>query len=890
MTLSAGTHLGPYEILSLLGAGGMGEVYRAKDTRLDRDVAIKVLPEHLSSSPELRQRFEREAKTISALSHPHICALYDVGSQDGIEYLVMELLEGQTLADRLEKGRLPTDQVLKFGIEIASALDKAHHAGIVHRDLKPGNIMLTKSGVKLLDFGLAKLRASAAEKELSQLSALPTELSPSQPLTERGTVMGTFQYMAPEQLEGREADSRTDIFSFGCVLYEMATGKKAFAGKSRASMIAAIMERDPAPISATAPMTPPALDRVVKTCLAKDPEDRFQTAHDVKLQLEWIGEAGSQAGAPAAARRKSRERLAWIGFACAALAAAAFAIAYLGRASKPSPVIRSSIQTPADQFVSFLALSPDGTRLVFSAGAPGEQSSLWVRRLDGAGAERIPGTEDATFPFWSPDGGFVAFFADKKLSKVDLSGGPVVTICEAEMGMGGSWGRDGTILFAPGSTSALFRVPSSGGAPVPVTKLDRKRHETTHRYPDFLPDGRHFLYTAANLAGGGDDSANAIRLGSIEGGDDRVVVPEAANSLYSSGYVLYVQRGNLFALPFDPKGLVALGEALPLAQKVSRGGGGLYYMLFAISDTGLLVLQPDVEIPSRLLWLDRGGKELGSVGEPDLYGDMRLAPDGKKLAVDIFDAPRSRFEIWIMDLSSGAKTRLVSGDSENHDPIWSPDGGRVAFVSVGKDKTPNIWVKAINGGAEEPLLECADQPFPEDWSRDGRFLSFNTVPLTGKRTFQIWVADLASAKKCTALQTSAPHQGGSRISPDGRWLAFSSDESGRAEVYVVPFPTGTGRWQISASGGVQPQWRGDGKELYFESLDSKIMAVPVKGGKIFQAGPPAPLFAIHSAAEGNDFDVSADGKRFLVKSTPGEEYSPPLTLIANWPAALAKKK
>jgi serine/threonine protein kinase/Tol biopolymer transport system component len=894
MSILAGTRLGPYEILSPLGAGGMGEVYKAKDTRLDREVAIKVLPTHLSDNPDLKQRFEREAKAISQLTHPHICALYDVGNADGLEYLVMELLEGQTLAERLEKGPLPIEQVFKFGVEIGDALDKAHRQGIVHRDLKPGNVMLTRSGVKLLDFGLAKLGASTAAREISGLSSLPTELSPSQPLTEKGTVMGTFQYMAPEQLEGQEADSRTDIFSLGCVLYEMATGRKAFAGKSRASMIAAILDHDPAPISSIQPMTPPALDRVVKTCLAKDPEDRWQSAHDVVSELKWIAEAGSQAGAPATvvSRRKSRERVAWGLAAVLFLLTVASVTGYLARASKPAPVIRSSIQIPEKQFVSFLAVSPDGTRLVFSAGALGAQPSLWMRRLDGSQSEPIPGTEEAAFPFWSPDGQFLAFFADGKLKKVDLSGGPVVTICEAERAVGGTWGRDGTILFTPTPSSPLYRVPSSGGKPAPATKLDQKRHETTHRYPHFLPDGRHFLYAAANLAGAGDDPTNAIRLGSLSGGDDRLVVPGLANPFYSSGYVFYAREETLFALPFDAKQLVARGEALPVAQKVSGFVNFLHYTPFAISETGLLVFQPDVPVPSRLVWFDRGGKELGSVGEPDLYGNLRLSPDGRKLALDIFDSRRSRSEVWAVDLSSGARTKLVSGDAQNSNPIWSPDGDRVAFASdrKGKGIHSDVWVKSINGGTEELLLQSADNRIPEDWSRDGRFLSFNAIPVSGRRNQQVWFADLASGRKSTGFQTNALSQFESRISPDGRWLAFTSDESGRVEIYVVPFPSGTGKWQISAAGGALPRWRGDGQELYFLSIDNKLMAADVNVGSSFHAASPAPLFAFHPNLNSNVFDVAADGKRFLANSVPADLSSPPLTLIANWPAALEKKK
>ncbi len=467
----------------------MGEVYKARDTRLERTVAIKVLPEHLSQNVELRQRFEREAKAISALSHPHICGLFDVGEQDGTAYLVMEFLEGETVADRLGRGRIPTEQVLRFAIEIAGALDKAHKQGIVHRDLKPGNIMLTKSGVKLLDFGLAKLGIVNSSVSAS-LSTLGTQVSPGEPLTERGTILGTFQYMAPEQLEGKEADARSDIFSFGAVLYEMATGQKAFSGKSQASLIASILEHEPPAISSVQPLIPPALDRVVKTCLAKEPDDRWQTAHDLESELKWIAQVGSQAGvaAPVAARRKSRERLAWVAFGVAAIAAALFAIGYLRRAPQPAAPIRASLPLPDKMFLGEIALSPDGARLAYGLAKPGGQPQLWIRSLDAPAGQPVPDGENAFFPFWSPDGRFVAFFTgDGKLKRVDASGGSLLVICDAERGVGGTWNRDGTIVFAPAPTSALFRVPAGGGQPVAVTKLDASRGETAHRYPRFPP-------------------------------------------------------------------------------------------------------------------------------------------------------------------------------------------------------------------------------------------------------------------------------------------------------------------------------------------------------------------------------------------------------------------
>ncbi|HEY3123617.1 MAG TPA: protein kinase, partial [Thermoanaerobaculia bacterium] len=534
MSLSPGARLGPYEILSPLGAGGMGEVYRARDTRLERTVALKVLPSHLSSSPESRQRFEREAKTISQLSHPHICALYDVGREGETEYLVMELLEGETLSDRLGKGSLPLEQTLRFGIEIADALDKAHRQGIVHRDLKPANVMLTKSGVKLLDFGLAKAMAPAAPA--GSLTALPTQ----QGLTQEGTILGTFQHMAPEQLEGKEADARTDIFAFGTVLYEMATGRKAFSGASQASLISAIMQNDPQPISTIHPMTPPALDRVVRICLAKDPEDRWQSAHDVAGELKWIAE-GSQAGVPApvVVRRKNRERLAWGMTAVTllvAVAAVAAAIRYAHQAVVLSRPMRSSIVLPEKTALRAVALSPDGTRLVFVAREASGENRLWVRPLDSLSAQPLPGTENPSFPFWSPDSRFIGFFADGKLKRIDASGGPPQVLCDAPVGRGGSWNQDGVILFALVS-SPLFRVSAAGGPATPATRLDPARGEDGHRWPFFLPDGRHFLYTVTNFGSRGETEKMGIYAGSLDSKDETLLLRANSSVAYASpGY------------------------------------------------------------------------------------------------------------------------------------------------------------------------------------------------------------------------------------------------------------------------------------------------------------------------------------------------------------------
>ncbi len=670
MTLAAGSRLGPYEILSAIGAGGMGEVYRARDTRLARTVAVEVLPEHLTSNEDLRQRFEREAKTISQLSHPHICALYDVGREGNRDFLVMEYLEGETLAARLDKGALPSEQLLRYGIEIADALDKAHRQGIVHRDLKPGNVMLTKSGVKLLDFGLAKFQAAARGDALSGVSRLATQAQASQPLTERGTVLGTFQYMAPEQLEGGEADSRSDIFAFGAVLYEMATGRKAFSGKSQASLIGSILRDDPPSVNEVAPMTPPALNRVIKTCLAKDPEDRFQTAHDVKLQLQWIAEGGSQAGlpAPVAARRKSRERLAWSVAAAAIVAAALLGAGYLRRAPAKATPIRFEIPTPEGvSLIDAPKISPDGKILAFNASDSSGRPRIWVRPLSALTAQPLAGTEGATRPFWSPDSRFLGFFAEGKLKKIEISGGPPQKICDYPTGSDGTWSPAGVILFDGRTGDPIQRVSAEGGTPTVAVKADASRKETMVAWPEFLPDGRHFLYEAQ----GQKAEDHMYRIGSLDSKDTRALAPAQSLVTYAPpGHLLFVRESTLVAQPFDAKAMKTTGEPVPLAEHVGTIATGL--ARFSASRNGVLAYRTG-DSGSRLLWFDRDGKELSAVGDPGDYTDTMLSPAGDRLAYVTNDARGGKADIWIRDLARGASSRFTFDPAEDVEPLWSPD-------------------------------------------------------------------------------------------------------------------------------------------------------------------------------------------------------------------------
>jgi len=894
MALSSGTRLGPYEILAPLGAGGMGEVYRARDTRLERTVAIKILPAQFSSDPIRKQRFEREAKTISSLNHPHICVLYDVGNQDGTQFLVMECVEGETLAARLEKGRLPLEQVLKYGTQIADALDKAHRHGVVHRDLKPGNIMLTASGAKLLDFGLAK-----AAPPLAAGATLTAAATRTTPVTQQGTVVGTFQYMSPEQVEGKDVDARSDIFSFGSVLYEMVTGRRAFPGKSQISVASAILEKDPKPISTLQPLTPPALDRAIRVCLAKDPEDRWQTARDLLLDLKWIAEAGSQAGipAPVVARRKYRERIAWGIAAVGIVAAVIFAFAYFRGASTDVRSIRSSILPPDKATFEIVggsagpvAVSPDGRRLAFRARDASGKSLLWVRPLDGAMPQPLAGTEGASFPFWSPDSRSIGFFADGKLKKIAASGGPPQTLCEASDGRGGTWNRDEIIVFSPAPVSPLYRVSASGGAATSVTQLDQSRRETTHRWPHFLPDGRHFLYFVRNTLPGGPSDQIGLYVGSLDSNEQKLLLRAGSNAVYAPpGYLLFWRDQSLMAQPFDAKRLKLIGDAFPVAEQVQYLGG-MGYAVFSVSDNGILAYQAGAgQGDTQLLWFDANGKQLGQVGSPGFHGTVRLSPDGQRLAEFAVDG--ANMDIWVHELARGVRTRFTFDPSFDWYPVWSPDGTRIAFASNRKGQY-NLYVKDSAGaGAEELVFESEADKRPTDWSRDGRFIAFGSSDAKGSTGWDIWGLPLFGDRKPFPFLQTQFDEGAAVFSPDGRWLAYQSNESGNVEVYLAPFPGPGAKWQVSNGGGRLPAWRRDGKGLFYLTTDNRLMAAEVtpKGSSV-QVGIPRMLFQTRPASAppfGRLYDVSQDGKRFLVATT-AEGTSAPLTLVVNWTATVKK--
>ena len=884
MTLAAGFRLGPYEILSAVGAGGMGEVYKAKDTRLERTVAVKVLPARFSENAEFRQRFEREAKTISQLSHPHICTLHDVGNHDGVEYLVMEFLEGQTLTECLAKGPLPLEQVLRYGIEIADALEKAHRQGIVHRDLKPGNVMITKSGVKLVDFGLAKLAAPAAKGVVSSFSVLPTQAGEN--LTAEGTILGTFQYMAPEQLEGQEADARTDIFALGLLLYETATGRKAFTGRSQASLIAAIIHTQPDAISSVQPMTPPALDRVVKTCLAKDPDDRFQTAHDAKLQLQWIAEGGSAVGlpAPVAAKRKSREKLAWALVPVAALAAAAATAFVIGLRTEPPRTVRSTLLPPEKSAFAFdqgpMALSPDGRRMAFVATSSGT-NMLWVRPLDAMSAQPLAGTEGASYPFWSPDNRFLGFFAGGKLKKIEASGGPPQTLAEASVGRGGTWNREGVILFTPSSRDSIYRVSSAGGEATPVTKLDVEASQFSHRWPLFLPDGRRFLYLAqASLT---TNEKNRIYAASLDGGAPKLLFSGNTNVVYAPRHLLFQRDRTLLAQPFDVKTLRFTEEAFPVAENVSFFPS-FASAVFTASDTGLIAYQAGSGGGlTQLTWLDRAGKPVGTVGVPGLFASPRLAHDGRRLAVGTEDS-QGLADVWIFDLERNTPTRFTFDPNADLSPVWSPDDSRVVFSASRKNPADLYQKNSAGAASEEPLVASNTFKVPLDWSPDGRVLLFQTNDPKRRSIWDLWTYSVGDRKATPFLQTPF-NEVTARFSPDGRWIAYASNESGKEEVYVVPFPGPGGKWQVSTAGGRVPIWTRGGREIVYEAPADEIMAVEVSTDPTFRAGVPRVLFKTRlKPPPGRQFDVTPDGERFLVNLRPGDQMSDPITLVLNWAA------
>jgi len=895
---TAGRRVGPYEIVAPLGAGAMGEVYRAHDTTLRRDVALKVLPELFVVDADRLARFTREAQVLASLNHPNIAAIYGLEESNGTRALVLELVEGPTLADRIARGPLAVDEALTIARQIADALEAAHEKGITHRDVKPENIKIAGNGVvKVLDFGLAKVWDGAPQFDLAGSPALTASASGER------TILGTPAYMSPEQARGKPLDKRTDIWSFGCVLYEMLTGRQALAGETVSDTIAAILEREPE-WTALPDTTPVSVRRLLQRCFEKDPRRRVRDIGDARIELD-DALAGRAIGAPVAERGR-REHVAWILLALVVLTAslAVGSVLFLRRAPADVRAYRTSIPLPTGVRlppIGGFSLSPDGRRLAFTEAPSGEAPAgratrLWVQSLDGLSAEPLNGTEGVRTAFWSPDSRFIGFFARGKVLRIDAAGGPPLILADANAAPGLAWSRDGTIVFASfGPGNPLRRVSASGGVPFPATTLNADNGETQHWFPFFLPDGRHFLYLALGSKSAGPNSPSGIYVTALDSNERKLLVPGGSNAMYAQGYLFFLREQTLMAQPFDIERLELAGEAVPIAEQVTIGGTSGVVGDFSISEVGVLAYRTgpaavggSAGVPSQLAWFDGSGKLVGVLGDRARSAELELAPDGRRVAVSIFDpALRSR-DIWLFDVARGLRTRVTFDPAEEWAPIWSPDGSRVVFNSLRKGHL-DLYQKALSGtGVEEELLVDGLQKVPLDWSPNGRFILFGvTAPQTGN---DLWVLPLYGDRRAFPfLQTPFSEVAG-RFSPDGRWIAYVSNESGKAEVYVAPFPGPGDKWQVSAMGGNFPRWRRDGKEIFYLAPDNKLMSAVVNGaGSAFEVGALRSLFETRPTTQARSmYDVSPDGQRFLVNMLVDDVAAAPITLVVNWPALLKK--
>jgi eukaryotic-like serine/threonine-protein kinase len=870
MALTSGTRLGPYEIVEPAGAGGMGEVYRAKDTRLNRDVALKTI------RGAFTERFEREAKAISSLNHPNICTLYDIGQHDGSGYLVMEFIEGKPIA-----GPMPVNQALQVGMQICDALYAAHKKGIVHRDLKPANILMTKQGVKLLDFGLAKLSAAPGSGAYSA----PTTMGEQQTvaaLTGAHTVIGTPQYMAPEQIGGAEVDARTDIFAFGCVLYELLTGQRAFDGKSASSIMAAVLATKPKPIDELVALTPPALDRVVQRCLEKDPEDRWQSARDVAAELKWIAEGGSKVGLPAivTVKRRTREHLAWTAFGVAAVTALGFAVAWTRRAPESPAIVRFPLPIPEGlNDPSSPEVSPDGRKIAFVAKNAEGKSLVWLRPLDQLEPHSLPGTDGANRLFWSPDSRMIAFTGGGKLRKVDVTGGPSQAICDAPTGADGSWSPEGVILFDGRTGDPIWEVPAAGGIPTVKERADEAKGITATGWPVFLPDGHHFLFM---FFGANDDQT--LMVGSLDSDEKTTLFKTTSRVLYTDpGYLLFVRDNTLVAQKFDGRSFKVQGDAIPVGEGLGVDAVGL--ASFSASRNGVLAFRAGALGGRRLLWFDRSGKSTPAIDDVADYYDAALSPDGKRLAFDM-RAPSSLGDIWIFDTLRKMSTRFTFDPAAEFAPLWSPDGRRIVFTSQAK-AAGDLLVKDVSGTREpEVLLSSPQLKLASDWSRDGAYLLYSST--SQNMGWDCWALPLTGERKPFPIAQTKFAESNPMFSPDHKFVVYRSDESGRNEVYVQEFPEAKNKWQVSTMGGTDPYWRADGKELFYRN-GSSIMSVPVQISPTFTVGAPTELFQAPVATDVRvraRYLPSADGQRFLVLSRQGRDAVQPASVVLNWTEAL----
>ncbi|MEO6333942.1 MAG: protein kinase [Pyrinomonadaceae bacterium] len=900
MAMETGVTLGHYKIISSIGAGGMGEVYRATDDRLNRDVAIKVLPSDVTNDGDRLRRFEQEAKATSALNHPNILTVYDIGEHEGAPFIVAELLDGEELRDRLNEGPIPLRKTIDYAQQIVSGLSAAHEKNIVHRDLKPENLFITRDDrVKILDFGLAKLREPKS-------NALGSEDATKRALTDPGVVMGTIGYMSPEQVRGHAADQRSDIFSFGVILYEMLTGRQAFRGESVVETMHSILKDDVPDMDEDGSRVPPAIDKLMRRCLEKRPEHRFHSAHDLGFALDALASPTSSSGSglTTVARElpvESRARMNWLGRAAWAAAGIflistlIFGALYFRRTEERRQAMRFTISPPEkNSFSQAFAVSPDGQQIVFVATGVSGATSLWVRQVASVEARQLGGTDGASFPFWSPDSRWIGFFSGGKLRKIEAGGGPPQTLADASGDpRGGTWAPDGTIIFSPNTTAPLMRVSASGSTVSELTKLDTAIDQTSHRWPSMLPDGKRFLY----FGRGSRADKQGLYVASLDSPEPKFLMETTVSGTYAEdggkGYLLFVREETLMAQRFDPDSLALTGEATPLIQGILAFPGEVgptAYSAFSAA-AGHLIYRTGDQQTTRLTWFDRTGKSGGPIGEPAGYHEPVLSGDGTKVLFGRSEGAATQ-DVYLQDLTRGNTTRLTFDPGADGTPVFTADETQVIFYSNRGGKG-NFYRKPTSGAGNDELLMGSDGgTYPDSCSRDGKYLLYenNGGP---KTKVDLWVLPLTGGGSPFPYLTTDFEEAHAQFSPDVRWIAYTSNESGRAEVYVQSFPIGAGKWQISNNGGDQPQWRNDGKELFYISLDHNLLAVSISGGTPIEVGRPELLFQTITPAGGltddrNNYVAAKDGQRFLVNTLVDTTNSQPLIFVLNWAADLQK--
>jgi hypothetical protein len=891
MSLTPGTKLGPYEIIAPVGAGGMGEVYRAKDTRLGRDVALKILPESFARDVDRLRRFEQEARAVAALNHPNILAIHDIGEQGGSPFLVSELLEGESLRAALDRGPLPQRKTLEYGVQIAHGLAAAHDKGIVHRDLKPENIFVTKDGrIKILDFGLAKLAQPAGVE--------PDEVTLTSPHTAVGVVMGTASYMAPEQVRGEGADARTDIFSFGTVLYEMLSGLRAFRRDTAAETMTAVLKDDPPEISQASRVVSPALERIVRRCLEKSPEQRFQSARDLSFALSSLSGTEASAigrplepvgGRPGLSLSGRAGLVTGLGALLALLAVVAITW-YVARRPQPTTRMEFALAVPDEMSISHMALSSDGSMLVFVS--PEESSALpmlFVQRVGSPNIAALAGTQGASYPFWSPDNAYVGYFANGKLLKIAISGGTPQVLAVALAGRGGNWGSKGVIIYSPDSESPVTRINADGTGMAPVTQAIRIAQDQSHRWPLFLPDGDHFLFWAGNFGNLKEDRTSGIYLTSLAGKERKLVVLCHSSFGYDAHNLFYADdQHQLVSVGFDTSSGAVSGSTTVVTNLVGFQPS-TYWSAFAVAPNGTLIYNTNVgAAESALTWIDRAGKELGHVGEPAIMDNPTLSPDGSRVAVDVSDEKANNVDIWIESATGAGNSRFTFDPSEEVAGVWSRDGNLLAY-RMADVAGSSLFVKRSSGLERESKkytvsTTAMDDVIPNSWSLDDQQILITRQTPSGNH---LELLPAAGGEPKRFLSSKGSETNG-QISPDGKWVAYASDESGNWEIYVTSFPGAAGKWQVSRGGGTEPRWRGDGKELFYIAPSGMLTAVPVNAQSEFATGTPMPLFQIHgrapiSSTDVFTYDVAKDGQRFLVNRYVKPEHVPPLTILLNAP-------